>query len=92
MFIKDGKGMFEIGGYVIYRSEGVCVISDIRYENFGGSSKGEKYYILNPLNDRKSTVFVPVENDKLVGMMRKLLSASDIEEMVTELREERMDI
>ena len=91
MFVKDGKGMFEIGGYVIYRSEGVCVVSDIRYENFGGSSKGEKYYILSPLNDRKSTVFVPVENEKLVGMMRGLLSASDIEKMIAELRDERLE-
>ena len=24
--------MFEIGSYVIYRSEGVCVISDVREE------------------------------------------------------------
>ena len=35
--------MFDIGSYVIYRSEGVCVVSDIREENFGIIGKSEKY-------------------------------------------------
>ena len=83
--------MFNIGGYVSYRSEGVCIITDIRCESFGSIGKDEKYYILSPLNDPKSTVYVPASNEKLMSMMRKLLSAEEIENMVSELREKRLE-
>ncbi len=83
--------MFEIGSCVIYRAEGVCVVSDIRNESFGAIGKEEQYYILTPVNDGRSTVFVPLANDKLVGYMRKLLSADEINAMVEELKDERLE-
>ena len=83
--------MLEIGGYVIYRSEGVCRISDIRSESFGALGGQGIYYILTPLNDEKSTVFVPAENETLVGMMRPLLSAAEICRLAESLREERLE-
>lgn len=83
--------MFEIGGYVIYRSEGVCKISDIRKESFGALGGQGLYYILSPLNDEKSTVFVPVDNEALLAMMRPLMSAAEICRLAEELREERLE-
>lgn len=83
--------MFEIGSYVSYRAEGVCVISDIREERFGALGQVTKYYILSPVGDEKSTVFVPLDNEGLVSMMRPLLSAEQIMAAVSELREERME-
>ena len=83
--------MFSIGSYVIYRAEGVCVISDIREESFGAIGEKNKYYILSPLGDDKSTVFVPVDNERLCSMIRKLLSADEIMELAAELREERLE-
>ena len=83
--------MFEIGSRVVYRAEGVCVISDIRSESFGSIGKSEKYYILTPIGDKKSTVFVPINNECLVGYMRELMSAEKIEQMLCELRDERME-
>ena len=82
--------MFKIGDYVSYRSEGVCKISDIRKENFG-SSDGTTYYILAPVNDPKSTLFVPTDNERLIAMMRPLLSAEEISALCEKLRSERMD-
>ena len=83
--------MFEIGSFVVYRAEGVCRISDIRVESFGALGGEESYYILTPKNDEKSTVYVPVANDRLVAMMRPLLSADEIRSTVSELRELRVD-
>lgn len=83
--------MFEIGSYVSYRAEGVCVISDIREERFGTLGETVKYYILSPLGDEKSTVFVPMNNDALMSLMRPLLSAEEILALVAELREERLE-
>ena len=83
--------MFEIGSYVTYRAEGVCVISDVREERFGALGGLGKYYILSPIGDEKSTVFVPMDNEGLLAMMRPLLSADEIMQTVVELRDERME-
>lgn len=83
--------MYTIGSFVVYRAEGVCRISDIRVESFGTIGSKEQYYILTPLGDERSTVFVPVANETLVGMMRPLLSAEEIITLAAELRDIRMD-
>lgn len=83
--------MFEIGSYVMYRAEGVCRISDIRDEKFGAIGGQEKYYILSPLNDEKSVVYVPMGNDVLLGMMRPLMSAEEICRLASELKDERWE-
>ena len=83
--------MFEKGCYVTYRSEGVCVVLDIRNERFVGSEQEERYYILAPVNDMKSTVFVPVNNETLVGYMRSLFSADELNALVADTRNERVE-
>ena len=83
--------MFEIGNCVVYRAEGVCVISDIRSESFGAIGTQEKYYILTPIRDEKSVFFVPVNNPKLVSYMRELLTAEQIMQMVSDIKDERVE-
>ncbi len=83
--------MFEKGSYVTYRSEGVCVIIDIRREDFGAGNGAEDYYILAPISDMKSTVFVPVNNERLVGFMRGLLGADELNAVIGELKDKRME-
>lgn len=83
--------MFEIGSYVVYRAEGVCVVSDVRSESFGAIGCAEDYYILTPMKDEKSTVFVPVNNQKLVSYMRELMTAEQIMETVRSLKDSRVE-
>ncbi len=83
--------MFEVGTYVSYRSEGVCVIVDIRTESFNTLGKSEKFYILAPLKDMNSTLYVPVNNELLTSKMQPLLSADEISELADELRDARME-
>lgn len=83
--------MLEKGSRVVYKSEGVCVISDIRSENFG-SPNSDQYYILTPIRDGNSTLFVPVNNQKLTALMRALMSADEINTMVASLRGERLPL
>ncbi len=83
--------MFSIGSHVIYRAEGVCVITDIREESFGAIGTKNMYYILSPLGDDRSVMFVPVDNEKLCSMIRPLLSAEEIMTLTSELRHERME-
>ncbi len=83
--------MFAIGAYVSYRSEGVCVISDIRTEAFNSLGKSEEYYILAPLKDMNSVLYVPVNNEILTSKMQPLLSADEICALADELRGELLD-
>jgi CarD family transcriptional regulator len=86
----DTKKRYEIGSCVIYRAEGICDIIDIRCESFAGGEKTD-YYILSPRNDPNSTVYVPVDNEKLTSMIRPLLSEKEIRSLIAELREERLE-
>ena len=82
--------MFEIGRFVCYRAEGVCQITDVREEAFGGSEK-KPYYVLTPVGDVKSTVYVPCDSEVLTSRMRPLLSAEEICALVEDTRGERME-
>lgn len=83
--------MFKIGEYVSYRAEGVCVISDIRTESFNALGKCEDYYILSPIKDMNSVLYVSVNNELLTSKMQRLLSAEEICELADSLRNERLE-
>lgn len=68
--------MYKIGELFVYGSRGACKIIDIKNEKFGNSEK--TYYILMPFFDSKETIFVPVDNEKLVSKNEKnIVSQAD---------------
>lgn len=77
---------FAINDKVLYSIHGVCVIEDIKPLDFSKSK--ENYYILKPAGDSKSSVFVPVGNEKLESKMKKILSADEINELISSMPEE----
>ena len=83
--------MFEIGTYVSYRAEGVCVIADIRTEAFNALGKSEEFYILAPIKDMNSVLYVPLNNEQLTSKIQPLLSADGICALADELRDHRME-
>lgn len=83
--------MYKLGTYVSYRSEGVCVITEIRHQKFGTLNELKDFYILSPINDLNSTLFVPTDNEMLVGKMRLLCSASDVNLLAKDLFDKRLD-
>lgn len=66
--------MFNVGNAIIYDSTGVCLIEDIRVEDFLG--KREPYYILKPVFSKGSTIFCPVSNSKVT--MRRVSSRDEL--------------
>jgi CarD family transcriptional regulator len=70
--------MYKVGDLVMYRNIGVCRVVDIvereQFDQVG------TYYTLKPLNDDKSTIFVNIENKKV--MMRYLIPADEMREIV----------
>lgn len=69
--------MFEIGEKVLYSVNGVCEITDITEKTFGKTVM--KYYVLKPLYNESSTLFVPVNNENLVKKMKKLMTKSELD-------------
>lgn len=72
--------MFEIGEHVVCGNKGVCVIEDITTLNISGVDKERKYYILKPIYQSGSTVYVPVDSSK--ESMRRVLSLEEARKLI----------
>ncbi len=72
--------MFEVGEKVLYSVNGVCEITEITQKAFGKTKID--YYVLKPVFNEASTVFVPVKNETLVKKMKKLMSAQQLDEVL----------
>lgn len=75
--------MFEIGDYVVYGSKGVCKVVDISEMDLGGSSR--RYYFLEPVQDKGSKVYLPVDNQKAV--IRPVMTREEALELIDEIPE-----
>ena len=71
--------MFKIGDVVVYSATGVCEIEDISIKAFSGVKSS--YYVLKPLMQKASTVFVPVDNERLTRKIHPILSQEQFSEV-----------
>lgn len=74
--------MFQVGESVVYGGNGICEIREISTIDMPGIPKDRLYYVLSPSADVKKTVYVPVENPKLV--IRRLMSKEDAMALIEE--------
>ena len=84
--------MFQVNDMVLYGTNGVCRVVDIDERDCGG--RMVEYYILKPIYASNSTVFVPVNNEKLTSKMRYVLTKEEIDakiRAIPEVQEEWMD-
>ena len=73
--------MHKIGDNVVYGSNGVMTVTDIREEAIGDVPKS--YYVLKaPGANKDSLTFVPVDNERLTAAMRPLASRERILEII----------
>ncbi|WP_040197362.1 CarD family transcriptional regulator [Candidatus Soleaferrea massiliensis] len=78
--------MYEINDTVLYGGHGVCRIVEIEERDLCGNRM--EYYILKPVYDEKSTVFVPVHNEALTTKMRRILSVDEIYALIASMPNE----
>lgn len=72
--------MFSIGDYVACGNRGVCVVSEIKTLDISGVDKDEQYYILKPVYNTASTVYIPVAlADESI---RPVLNADEAQKLV----------
>lgn len=72
--------MFEVNDMVVYGTHGVCKIEAVERKEFSGVSK--EYYFLRPANDSTAAIYVPTQNEKLVGKLRKLLTEQEVYQLI----------
>jgi len=72
--------MFSAGEHVVYGTHGVCEISEVTTMSFCSDSR--KYYVLFPIGDAKSKIFVPVDNEQLTSQMKKVLTKEEIDRLL----------
>lgn len=65
--------MFNKGEYIIYGNNGVCMVKD--YMQSESMGEGQTFYVLSPLSSRGSTIFSPVDNQKV--FMRPVITRSE---------------
>lgn len=75
--------MFKKGEYVVYGSKGVCLIADVTHLDMMGSDKDRLYYILHPIQDSGSTVYLPTDSKKAV--IRPVISSEEARQLIDEI-------
>lgn len=76
--------MHSIGDRIVYGSNGIMEIVDIREESIGDVQRS--YYILSDVRVNVSTqTYVPTDNEKLVGMMRPLHTKDEVLDIISRI-------
>lgn len=78
--------MLKLNDTVVYGVTGVCTVESIEEKKFGKLKR--KYYVLRPVKQTTSTVFVPADNEQLLSKVRRLLSADEIRTLIRSLANE----
>ncbi len=72
--------MYKVEETVVYGVNGICTIVDIEEKKINKEIK--KYYVLKPVYNKSSTLYVPVDSEVLMGKMKKILSKNEIYALV----------
>lgn len=74
----------KIGTYVLYGKTGVCLVKEQT------TMAGGLYYVLSPVGDSRSSVFVPCNNAELLARMRPLLTREEIDGLLSDVDDVRL--
>jgi CarD family transcriptional regulator len=85
---KRRADMFSVGDSVVYGSNGICKLEGI--EEMDMNQETRLYYVLRPVFETGSTLYVPVGNKELEAKMRQLLNADEIRTLVKEMPGEEL--
>ncbi|MBR4072213.1 MAG: transcriptional regulator [Clostridia bacterium] len=67
------------GDFVVYGTNGICKIDDVQKMTFPMETEEHTYYVLKPISNRTSTLFVPDNREELVSKMRYILKREEID-------------
>lgn len=77
--------MYNVNERIHYGGSGVCVVQEIATMRFGRTR--ERYYVLKPVYQNASVIYVPVDNQQLVSKMRPVISRREAEALIDGMAE-----
>ena len=75
--------MYNKGDHVVYGSNGPCLVTNITRMSMPGSEEKRRYYVLQPMNSPSSTIYSPIDNERV--NMRPILSRKAARELLNEV-------
>ena len=79
--------MFQVDDVIIYGSQGVCKIAAIEEKSISGAKRA--YFVLRPVRDQGSTIYVPTDNPLVLKKMRRLLTVDEIHALIDSMPDEK---
>ncbi len=77
--------MFEKGELIMCGGHGVCRVIDITGNPIDRSDLKKKYYVLEPVFEKASTIYTPVDNEKII--MRRIMNREEAEKLIAQITE-----
>lgn len=77
--------MFEKGELIMCGGHGVCRVIGITGNPIDRFDQEKKYYVLEPVFEKASTIYTPVDNDKIV--MRRIMNKEEAERLIAHITE-----
>lgn len=77
--------MFEKDQLIMCGGHGVCRVANVIGNPFDKFDKVRMFYVLEPVFEKASTVYMPVDNEKVV--MRRIMNRDEAEELIDNITE-----
>ena len=82
------EAQFEVGQYVVYGTNGICIVDSIELMSFTAGAPKEMYYVLRQHKHSETCFFVPFKNEELLSKLREPMRREDIEDILMGLSDE----
>ncbi len=74
--------------YVRYAANGVCLVENIKLMDTPDRKEQKSFYILKPVGDPTSTIYVPADNQILTARMQHILDKQEIDTLILSIKEQ----
>ncbi len=81
---------FVKGQYVVYATNGLCCVEDIKNISFISGEKEKLHYILKPVKGSSSVIYVPADNNNLMEKMRPAMTKEDIDSLLLSVKDKQL--
>ena len=82
------EAQFDVGQYVVYGTNGICIVDSIELMSFTAGQPKEMYYVLRQNKHSETCFFVPFKNEELLSKLREPMRREDIEDMLMGLADD----
>ncbi len=81
---------YAINDKVRYGQNGICVISGMKTMEAPGSRRQTEYYVLKPVSNPVTTLYVPADSETLAARMQRVLSREETDKLILSCGESKV--